>query len=109
MGRALRSLLVVVSAVVLLAGDVRTADLAQDAVQAASGVAVTVGKALSELPPGAPRPVSQTGSMALLVLVGGIVAASSLETGLVGRRMRRIGDAGDDWRCLLEGAPPPSA
>ena len=27
-------------------------------------------------------------------------------SGMVGRRLRRIGDNGDDWRSLLEGAPP---
>ena len=26
--------------------------------------------------------------------------------GIVGRYLRRIGDVGDDWRSLLEGAPP---
>lgn len=30
-------------------------------------------------------------------------------SGLVGRRLRRIGDNGDDWRSLLEGAPPAAA
>ena len=29
-----------------------------------------------------------------------------LLAGIVGRYLRRIGDTGDDWRSLLEGAPP---
>ena len=36
-----------------------------------------------------------------------VLAAFALTaSGLVGRRLRRIGDNGDDWRSLLEGAPP---
>ena len=29
-----------------------------------------------------------------------------LLAGIVGRYLRRIGDTGEDWRSLLEGAPP---
>jgi hypothetical protein len=35
-----------------------------------------------------------------------LVAFFSVAAGLVGRRLRRVGDVGDDWRSLLEGAPP---
>ena len=39
-----------------------------------------------------------------------VLAVFSLTaSGLVGRRLRRIGDNGDDWRSLLEGAPPAGA
>ncbi|HEY8524462.1 MAG TPA: hypothetical protein VIL48_05845 [Acidimicrobiales bacterium] len=38
-----------------------------------------------------------------------LAALWSAASGLVGRRRRRIGDVGDDWRSLLVGAPPARA
>lgn len=35
-----------------------------------------------------------------------VLVTASVEAGIVGRYLRRIGDNGDDWRSLLEGAPP---
>jgi hypothetical protein len=35
-----------------------------------------------------------------------ITAVVLVLAGIVGRSLRRIGDIGDDWRSLLEGAPP---
>ena len=41
-----------------------------------------------------------TGELPLVVMIVLVLA------GIVGRYLRRIGDIGDDWRSLLEGAPP---
>lgn len=52
----------------------------------------------------APQPL-----LALAVLFGGLAAAALLRARhdrLIGRRLRRLHDAGHDWRSLLLGAPP---
>lgn len=46
--------------------------------------------------------VAATGTPALLH----VSVCFLLLAGIVGRSLRRIGDIGDDWRSLLEGAPP---
>jgi len=69
------------------------------AATAARPTVVPAAAALRVLPSpppalGGARSVGVVGLLFLLVI------------GLVGRRLRRIGDVGDDWRALLEGAPP---
>src|SRR4051812_15209855 len=49
-----------------------------------------------------PAPLALSVSIALSVLA----AVPMVLAGLVGRTRRRIGDVGDEWRCLLFGAPP---
>jgi hypothetical protein len=55
----------------------------------------------------APRQV-RAGSLWLAAAIALTVLAAvpMVLEGLVGRTRRRIGDVGDEWRCLLIGAPP---
>ena len=55
-----------------------------------------------------PHPLALPSLTALSALVLAGVAMSRRSGALIGPRLRRIGDPGDDWRALLRGAPPRS-
>lgn len=106
MAFVLRRVVVALAAVFLLATGLSVADLAEGDVDAGDAIALRVAtKAVPDHPMRVPRPVPLT-AFASFFGMATVVAAWVLDDGLVGRRHRRIGDVGDDWRCLLVGAPP---
>ncbi|HEX5095681.1 MAG TPA: hypothetical protein VFX21_06710 [Acidimicrobiia bacterium] len=58
------------------------------------------------------RPGTRAAALVPLMLLGGLAFVAPpvrRRVALLRRRFRRIGDAGDDWRALLLGAPPVAA
>ena len=112
MGSRLRVALVVVVALAASVLTLVAATTSGDPDQRPEGDAVAPSRAQRPaLAPASPRdwrvtPLVGTTSQPVPWILGAFALTAS---GMVGRRLRRIGDNGDDWRSLLEGAPPAAA